>query len=179
MEFSALTESRRTVREYKPGTTVTKEQIEELLTCALQAPSWKNSETGRYYVVLSPEKIEAVKQSCLPEGNRKKCENVPALIVSAFVKNRAGFDREGNPDNELGNQWGAYDLGLQNAYLILKARELGLDTLIMGLRDADRLREELNIPEDEQVGAVIAVGYRVADPAKPKRKETSEIAVYY
>lgn len=179
MEFSVLTESRRTVREYKPGMSVSKEQIDEILTCALQAPSWKNTETGRYYVALSPEKIEAVKENCLPEGNRKKCENVCALITSAFEKNRAGFDRDGNPDNELGNKWGAYDLGLQNAYLILKARELGLDTLIMGLRDADQLRKELNIPESEQIAAVIALGYRTEDPAKPKRKDVSDIAVYY
>ena len=54
--------------------------------------------------------------------------------------------------------WGAYDLGLQNSYLILKAKELGYDTLIMGLRDEEKLRAYFNIPEDEIMLPVIAIG---------------------
>lgn len=46
-----------------------------------------------------------------------------------------------------------------NCYLILKARAMGFDTLIMGMRDADALRSLFSIPEDEAVMAVIAIGY--------------------
>ena len=63
------------------------------------------------------------------------------------MHDRAGFQKDGTADNELGNGWGCYDLGLQNENLVLKAVDLGLSTLIMGLREADRLREILNIPE--------------------------------
>lgn len=94
--------------------------------------------------------------------------------MTTFVKNPgAGYNREtGAPDNECGNGWGYYDLGLQNENLILKAKELGLDTLIMGIRDAEKIHEMLQIPETEQVVAVIAVGYRDIDPEKPKRKNS-------
>lgn len=160
------------MRSYRPGS-VTQEQIEELLKTTLQAPSWKNTETGRYYVALSQEKLDAVRK-CLPEGNRRKSAGAAALLVTTFVKDTAGFTN-GQPDNELGNEWGAYDLGLQAAYLILKAREMGLDTLIMGLRDADGLRRELEIPENEEIAAVLALGYRDGDPAAPKRKDLQEI----
>lgn len=172
MEFTTLTETRRTVRVYRSGT-VSREQIEELIQTTLQAPSWKNSETGRYYAAITPEKVEQVR-ACLPAGNQKKSENASALIVTTFVKNVAGHT-EGKPDNEPGNEWGAYDLGLQAAYLILKARDMGLDTLIMGLRDADGLRRVMEIPETEEIMAVIALGYRDTDPATPRRKAVEEV----
>lgn len=172
MEFMTLTETRRSVRVYKPGT-VSREQIEELIETTLQAPSWKNSETGRYYAAVTPEAVEQVK-NCLPVGNQRKSENASALIVTTFVKNIAGHT-DGKPDNEAGNEWGAYDLGLQAAYLILKAREMGLDTLIMGLRDADGLRQAMEIPDTEEIMAVIALGYRDTDPSAPKRKAVEEV----
>lgn len=179
MELTEVAASRRSIRAYKKGTTVEQATVEEIIKFAQQAPSWKNSQTGRYYVVISPEKLAAVKENCLPEFNRNNCIDAPVLIVSTFVKTRAGFNREGVPDNELGDKWGAYDLGLQNAYLVLKARELGLDTLIMGIRDGEALRKELDIPETEDVAAVISLGYRDIDPEMPKRKEVEAITKFF
>jgi hypothetical protein len=49
----------------------------------------------------------------------------------------------------------------------------------MGLRDADGLRRELNIPENETIVDVIAVGKRAADPARPPRKALEEIMKIY
>ena len=89
------------------------------------------------------------------------------MIVTTFVHNRAGFQTDGTPDNEIENGWGCYDLGLQNENLILKATELGLSTLIMGLRDGDKIREMLSIPESETIVSVIAVG-------KPMKNQPSE-----
>ncbi len=179
MEFTTLLETRRSIRAYKADVAVERTQLEEMVKAAQQAPSWKNSQTGRYYIVTSSEKLEEIKNTCLPEFNRKNCENAPALIVTTFVKKRAGFNREGIAENELGDEWGAYDLGLQNGNLILKARELGLDTLIMGIRDGEALRRELNIPDEQEVVSVISVGYRDIEPSMPKRKEVEQIATFY
>ena len=86
---------------------------------------------------------------------------------------------DGNPVNEAGDGWGYYDLGLQNENLLLKATELGLDTLVMGIRDGEAIREMLNIPETENVVAVIAVGYKAKEANMPKRKEVEEIAKFF
>lgn len=179
MNFNEVVESRRSVRAYKADEKVSKEMVEELIKAAQLAPTWKNSQTGRYYVVMSDEKLTKVKQECLPEFNRNNCADAPVLIVTTFVKNRAGFNREGVAENELGNEWGAYDLGLQNENLLLKARDLGLDTLVMGIRDGEKLREILNIPEEQEVVAVISVGYRNQNPDMPKRKAVEDITVFY
>ncbi len=178
MEFDRVIGTRRSIRAYKAGMHVSPETVEEILRTASQAPSWKNSQTARTYVVLEEPMLSKVRETCLPEFNQRNCRNASALLVTTFVKGISGCDNEGNPANELGDQWGAYDLGLHNAFLILKARDLGLDTLIMGIRDGEKLRELLSIPQQEQVAAVIALGYRDADPQMPRRKELSETAEF-
>ena len=118
------------------------------------------------------------RSTCLPEGNALKTQNA-ALIVTTFVRDRSGFQKDGTPDNELGNGWGCYDLGLQNATLLLKAQDMGYGTLVIGLRDADSIRDLLSIPEEEIITAVIAVGIPAEEPARPKRKETSDIVKFF
>lgn len=150
MEFTNLIEKRRSIRSYDASKKVTQEQIKELIEAAIQAPSWKNSQTARYYCITSDEMTAKFRSECLPEYNAKNCENA-AIVVTTFVSNRAGFNREGAADNECGNGWGYYDLGLHNANFVLKATDMGLGTLIMGLRDADKIREILDIPATETI----------------------------
>ena len=150
MEFQNLIEKRRSVRKYVERNTVTKDEILSMIKAAQEAPSWKNSQTGRYYCIMDEKNVEQFRRECLPEMNAGKCENA-VLLVSTFVHNRAGFQKDGTADNEIGNGWGCYDLGLQNENLILKAEELGYGTLIMGIRDADKIREFCSVPETETV----------------------------
>lgn len=179
MELMKAMETRRSIRNFKSGQTVEKSAVESMVRAAQLAPTWKNSQTGRYYAVMTPEKVETVKKNCLPEFNGNNVADAPVLIITTFVKNRSGFDREGNADNELGNEWGAYDLGLCNQNLLLKATELGLDTLVMGIRDEKALRQELSIPEDQEVVSVIGVGYRAENPEMPKRKELEKVITFF
>ncbi|MDP2842713.1 MAG: nitroreductase family protein [Acetobacterium sp.] len=62
---------------------------------------------------------------------------------------------------------------------ILKAIDLGLDTLVMGIRDTDKIREILSISQDETIVSVIALGYRVQEPKMPKRKTVAEIVKFF
>ena len=179
MEFQTLIENRRSVRKYSPNTDISKEQIQQLIKAALEAPSWKNTETGRYDCVLSEDMKQKLRKECLCYANNDIKTEHAALIVTTFVHNRAGFQKDGTPDNEIGNGWGCYDLGLQNENLILKAAELGLSTLIMGLRNADKIREMLSIPESETIVAVIAVGTADEEPSRPKRRELEDVLKFF
>lgn len=176
MELQKAMEARRSIRKYQKRD-VEPEKIEAMIQAAILAPSWKNSQVTRYYVACN-KTLEEVK-SALPEFNQRNAENAPVLIVSTIVLNRSGFERSGEPSNELGNGWGYYDCGLQNMNLLLKATELGLSTLVMGIRDAGKLREILHIPEEESVVSVISVGYGDTEAAMPKRKKVEEIVHYF
>lgn len=179
MEFQELIEARRSIRKYDATRRVTKEQMLQIVQAAIEAPSWKNMQTSRYYCILSEELCEKFMEDCLPKYNAENAQN-SALVVTTFISNQVGFNRHtGLPDNECGNGWGYYDLGLHNENFILKAKELGLDTLIMGLRDADKIRTMLNIPEEETIVSVISVGYAAGESPKPKRKTPEEIIKFF
>lgn len=179
MELEVVLKERRSVRKYQADRKVDKAVVEELIQAAILAPSWKNSQTARYYCVMSEEMLKKVKEECLPEFNRASCADAPVLLVTTFVRDRSGFGRDGKPDNEVGNGWGYYDLGLHNENLLLKAKDLGLDTLVMGIRDGERLGKLLEIDSNQIVVAVIALGYGNAAPEMPKRKAVDEIARFY
>ena len=168
--------TRRSIRAYEPGRTISEAQVRELLTATQNAPSWANQQPSKYYVAITPEKHDAVLE--MIGGNKDRVVNAPVMIVSTFEKGKSGFFR-GNPANDAGDFWGAYDNGLSNAYLILKAREMGFDTLIMGMRESDRLRELFNIPEEEVILAVIALGYRAEEPNMPVHRPLDEIAKFF
>ena len=58
-------------------------------------------------------------------------------------------------------------------------RDMGYDTLIMGIRDARAIRSALGIPENEEIMSVIAVGRRDGDPKALSRKPLDEVARFY
>ena len=168
--------SRRSIRAYEAGKTISEAEVRELLTATQNAPSWANQQPSKYYVAIGAEKREAVLE--LIGGNKERVINAPVFLVSTFEKGKSGFFR-GNPLDATGDFWGAYDNGLSNAYLVLKARAMGFDTLIMGMRNADALRALFEIPENEMILAVIALGYRAEDPSTPVHRPLDEIAKFF
>ena len=170
--------TRRSIRSYDASRTISEEEVRTLLTASQQAPSWTNRQPSRYYVAITPEKVAAVRE-CVGERNAQNVAGAPVLIVSTFVKGQSGFGFGSQPANEIGDGWGAYDNGLANAYLILKARDTGFDTLIMGFRDSDKLRTLLNIPDSEEVLAVIALGYRAQEPGTPNHLAFDEVVKFF
>ena len=174
MEFNTLIAERRSVRKFSSAPN--HEELVEILNAARMAPSWKNSQTTRWYAVENQEKLEQIRLA-LHAVNQQKVTNA-TLIVSTYVCDIAGFTK-GEADNEVGNGWGAYDLGLHDAYLILAAKNAGYDTLIMGLRDADKIRSALSIREDEEIFSVIAIGKRAEEPALRPRKPLEDIVNFF
>ena len=100
MEMQKVLEQRRSIRKYQDKP-IKKEVVEELLHAALLAPTWKNSQTGRYYVVMDKDKLEQVKKEGLAPFNAENTKDAPVLIVTTFVKDRSGYERNGEPSNEL------------------------------------------------------------------------------
>ena len=85
-----------------------------------------------------------------------------------------------NYSNIIGHMcYAAYKLWNVCNYERFHYKELGLDTLIMGIRDGEAIREFFNLPENEQAVSVIAVGYGTKDAQMPKRKSVSDIAKFY
>ena len=174
--FDEVLTTRRSVRSYDATKTISEEEVRQLLIATQEAPSWANQQPSKYYVAMSKEKLDAVKE--LVGRNKQNIADAPVVVVSTFERGKSGFF-DGNATNEVGEGWGAYDNGLSNAYFILKARARGFDTLIMGMRDADALRELFDIPSNETIMAVISLGYRASEPNRPERRPLEEIAKFF
>ena len=174
--FEQVITSRRSVRSYDATKSISEAEVRTLLTAAQEAPSWANVEPTKYYVAMSEEKRAALLD--LIGGNRRSVEGAPVLLVSTFEKGKSGFHR-GEQLSGIGESWGAYDNGLSNAFMILQARAMGFDTLIMGVGENKAIRSLFDIPENEMMMAVIALGYRASEPSRPKRRPLDEIVKFY
>ena len=174
--FDEVLLSRRSVRSYDASKKISEAEVRELMKAVQNAPSWANQQPTKYYVAITPEKLAAVQD--MVGGNKDRIANAPVLIVSTFERGKSGFFG-GQQSNEVGDGWGAHDNGLSDAYLVLKARAMGFDTLIMGMRDADKLRALFSIPENETIMAVIALGYRAAEPRIPRHKDLEEMVKFF
>ena len=176
MELSQCINERRSIRDYQTKE-VSRETILELINAAIKAPSWKNSQVSRYYVTDTLEKTKEF-IPCMAEFNQKRIANAPCVIVSTIVKGRSGFERDGSYTTHLKDGWQYFDNGLQVQNICLKAYELGLGTLIMGIYHEEKIREFFQIPDTEEIVAVIGVGYPNIKPEMPKRKTAEEITTF-
>ena len=174
--FEEVLTSRRSVRSSDPTKKISEDEVRTLLAASQEAPSWANQEPTKYYVAMGEEKRLALLE--MIGGNKDRVAGAPVLIVSTFETQKSGFFR-GQPANDVGDFWGAYDNGLANAYLVLQARAMGFDTLIMGMRESDKIRAEFGIPENECIMAVISLGYRAEEPNRPVRRNLDEIVKFF
>ena len=175
MELQTCIEQRRSVRKYK-NQSVPRELIREIIKAATFAPSWKNSQVSRYYVAEGNAKKELA--SYLGEFNGRNVQDAPVLIVSTVVNKRSGFTRTGEYETHLKDGFQYYDCGMQSMNLCLKAHELGLATLVMGIYDEAAIRKLFNIDESQIIVAVTAVGYADGETSMPKRKSVDDITVF-
>ena len=65
MELQDVLEKRRSIRKYQ-ATKVSDEMIHQIIDAAILAPSWKNSQVTRYYIVRSDEMLAKVREA-LPD----------------------------------------------------------------------------------------------------------------
>ena len=173
MEFKNLIEARRSVRKYV-ASEISEADVEEIVGEALNAPSWKNTEVTRYYAAVSAEAKRRLWDEALPSFNVASTANAAALVAVTFRKGESGYMGTAAA-NELGEMWGAYDCGLASAYFVLAAKNHGWDSLILGIRDAEKIKAIMGIPDDETLTAVIALGKAAGTATKPPRKPVGEV----
>lgn len=175
METLTCIQTRRSIRKYA-DTPVTREEIEKVISSALNAPSWKNTQTASYVVVTNPEKKANIAENCvLGFGNNKNIINgAPALVIVTTKNNISGFERDGSATTSKGTHWQSFDAGIASQTLCLAAHDMGLGTVIMGIYDDAKVAAAVELPEGQSVSALIALGHPAAEVPAVKRKELAE-----
>jgi len=179
MNTTDCIKTRRSIRNYKDEQ-IAQEVINEVVELARFAPSWKNSQIARYYVVQNPELKQKIAESCVMgfTYNTGTLTKAPALVVLAYVEKRSGYERDGSYTTSKESAWEMFDAGIAAQTFCLAAHEKGLGTCIMGIFDDKAVAEAISLPEGQKVGALLAIGYPAENPAAPARKEIGQLVEY-
>ena len=177
MDLITAIKERRSIRKFQDKK-VPHEVIEEIVNAAAYAPSWKNTQIVRYIVVEDREKIAALatEECCLGfTYNCKTMSKAPAMVIQTVVNGRCGYEKDGSFTTPKGDRWEMYDAGIAAQTFCLVAHEKGIGTVIMGIFDENKVAEVIDIPEGQQVAAIICMGYPAegVEVAVPPRKDAS------
>ena len=164
--------TRRSVRKFTRQP-VSRALLEQVVALAAYAPSWKNTQISRYLAIEDPAVQNTIAEEyCLAGANNPNIiKGAPLLVAQTFVKDRCGYNRDGTFTTDREDGWQYYDCGIAAQTFCLAAHDLGLATVIMGVFDRRRLEAYLQIPEDQELMALIAVGYPAQEGPAPKRKD--------
>ena len=171
--------TRRRHRKFT-GEAVSRQEIEKIVSLASYAPSWKNTQISRYTAIEDEGVKRTISERFCPPGtnNAAIISSCPVLIAQTFMKNRCGYERGGSFTTDRGEGWQYYDCGIAAQTFCLAAHDLGLATVIMGVFDRKGLQAYLDLPEDQELMALIALGHPAGEAAAPKRKEVSDLLSY-
>ena len=89
VSFNEVIKTRRSVRAYDPTKTISEQEVRQLLTAVQEAPSWANQQPTKYYVAMSKDKVDAVRD--LIGGNKERTMGANVFIVSTFERGKSGF----------------------------------------------------------------------------------------
>lgn len=176
MEVKECIKTRRSCRSFKEEP-ISRQVLEEIVSLAAFAPSWKNTQIARYIVVEDKGKIQNIAADCVLgfEYNAKTLNRCAALLVVTMVKNRSGYEKDGSYTTSKEDRWEMFDAGIAAQTFCLAAHEKGVGSVIMGIFDEEKIGKVIAIPEGQQIAALVALGYPDIRPEAPKRKEVSEL----
>lgn len=177
MNMTDCIKSRRSIRKYG-AERIDHSVLELIISTASFSPSWKNTQITRYIAIEDTSIIQEIADKFTPEFNSNIVKQVSTLIAVTFIKNRCGFERDGSYSTKKEDRWQMFDVGVACQTFCLAAHEQGLGTVIMGIWDEDGITELLDIPENQELAALIAIGYPAEEPSAPKRKSVEDLLTY-
>jgi nitroreductase len=141
--------------------TVEKPKLLSILEAARWAPSSRNEQPWRYIVFTdeNPEKLNIARSVLLEINNYAK--RAPILICAITKKYYS--------DNGIYNKLHFHDLGAANENMFLESFNQGLIMHEMGGFDRDKARRVFNVPDEYEIGIMVAIGYQDSHDILPER----------
>ena len=161
---------RYSMREYTDRP-IEEEKLNMILESGRLAPSASNAQPWNFYVVRDRQIIKQLAEK-MPLGSsvviNSFISEAPAVIVAtagpidllhkamAFIVNK---------------KWYYLDLGIALEHMVLCAWELGIGSCWIGWFNEKRIKTMLNIPRDQEVIAMLTLGYpkELINPVKHRK----------
>ena len=177
MNVNECIKSRRSIRKYKPNA-IDHSIIDSIVSTTSFSPSWKNTQITRFIAIEDQSILSTIAKCHVPDYNAKIISQIPMLIAVSYIQGRCGFERDGSYSSKKGDRWQMFDAGVACQTFCLAAKEQGLGTVIMGMFDEDEISKLIELPEDQELAALIAIGYPDIEPEAPKRKTVDVLLQY-
>jgi nitroreductase len=191
--FDAI-QNRRAVKKFDPHHIMSEQEIRQLLSLALEAPTAFNIQNWRFLLIRNPE---LRKQVCEAAWNQEQVTHA-SLLILLCADLSAWRDR---PERYWANATEAardfilpaihhyYDgksqvirdeamrsCGLAGQTIMLAAKAMGLDSCPMDGFDYDAVGKIIHLPQDHIISFMIAVGKKTQEPySKPGQLPYEEV----
>lgn len=167
MELEEIIKNRFSCRKFSDRI-VEKEKIDKILEAGRIAPTAKNIQPVKIYVVQSEQGIEKLDKATMCRYGAK------TVLVICGDKETAFRDGD----------YSSYemDASIVTTHMMLEATNIGVDNIWIRLFDGEVLRKEFNIPDNLIPVCLLPIGYKI-DECKPShlhetRKNIEEIVEY-
>ena len=148
-------ETRRSIRKYHKDKPVTNEQLKQLLTAAMLAPSARNTRPWEFIAVTNRDVLDKIAKI---HPYAQMCKTAAAAIIVVAIP------QEGDPEGYF-----TQDCGAATQNILLEAADIGLGTCWCGIYPREErvkpFAELFDISEPKIPFCVIAVGYPDEAPA--------------
>lgn len=169
MEFIDLVKERYSCKKFS-NKKLDKAQLDTILEAGRLAPTAKNLQEQKIYVVQSDENLAKI------DGLTPCRYGATTVLIVAFDKNNV-FTYPGQK----------YDSGIEDAtivatHMLLASKSVGVDSCWVNFVDPDKVKEVFNLPQNEEVLMLLMLGF-ADETAKPlenhfSRKNIEETVKY-
>lgn len=151
MTLDAIFNERYSVRKYK-DLQVEEAALQAILAAGRKAPTGKNRQPQRIYVIQGEAAMEKLRSVC-------RCVfGAPTALLVCYNANEACRVRP-EPDHSVGEM----DVSIVTAYMMLKAWELGVGSCWVRYFNAREVAEAFDLPGELVPACILDLGYAADD----------------
>ncbi len=169
MSFLELAKNRYSCKGFSDQK-VSQEVLDRILEAGRLAPTAKNLQEQKIYVLQSAEALAKV------DGVTPCRYNAPTVLMVAFDQTQV-FTYPGEKRDS-----GVEDATIVATHLMLAAADEGVDSCWINFFDPDQLKEAFELPENEEVLMLLDLGYAKEGmkplPNHDSRKALTETVIY-
>ena len=170
MEFTEVVRNRYSCKNFDAGKAVDAAKLTEILEAGRVAPTAKNFQEQKIYVIQSAEGLAKIDKAT-------PCRyNAPTCLVVAFDRTNV-FTYPGGKHSS-----GAEDAAIVATHLMLAATNAAVDSCWVNFFDPEQLAKELGLPENEEILMIMDLGHAAPGagplPNHDSRKPLADTVAY-
>nr|MDD6336716.1 nitroreductase family protein [bacterium] len=169
MEYTQLINTRYSVRSFAPQP-IEAEKLQQILEAGRLAPTARNLQPQRIYVLQSQQSIEKIRDIT-------RCAfNAPVVLLVCGDLNSSWISPFTSAHSTV------MDASIVCTFMMMRAQDLGLGSTWVCLFDPNKVKEAFDLPEGIEPCCLLTLGYPAADatpgPNHALRKPLEETVTY-